>query len=497
MGSALAQQSLIGLESYCNDDLARTAPRPQSQQRHALLSRYAHKLEVNPELARTLVSFQGNKDLPFYRWFKYKEAFSAGLVRYFLDRFSPKDVSVPHVLDPFAGIGTTLTVSAEAGCRATGIELLPVGVAAIQARLAADYVDIGRFTAECERLRTYDLRAHATPQFAFPHLRITEKAFPPDTEAALSGYNAFLAGIPEPEVRVLFRFAAMSALEEMSYTRKDGQYLRWDQRSGKSAKSRFYKGPVARFEQAIAGRLALMLDDLQKRNGGTLHDSISVVEGSCLEKLPSVPDQSVHLVITSPPYCNRYDYTRTYALELAYCGLDESRVKRLRQTMLSCTVENRPKRYQLAHDYRSRGQEEFYRKATSAFETQAALHEVLGILNQARKKGLLNNDNIPLMVEGYFFEMNLVIHELARVLAPGGRVVMVNDNVQYHGEEVPVDLILSDFAQSAGLATDRIWVLPRGKGNSSQQMGSRGRNEIRKCVYVWSKPPVEPSAENS
>lgn len=83
--------------------------------------------------------------------------------------------------------------------------------------------------------------------------------------------------------------------------------------------------------------------------------------------------------------------------------------------------------------------------------------------------------------------MNFIIHELARVLSPDGRVYMVNDNVQYNGEEVPVDLILSDFAHGAGLEVERIWVLPKGKGNSSQQMGKFGRTEIRKCVYVWSK----------
>ena len=63
---------------------------------------------------------------------------------------------------------------------------------------------------------------------------------------------------------------------------------------------------------------------------------------------------------------------------------------------------------------------------------------------------------------------------------------MVNDNVQY-AIEVPVDLILSDFAEEHGLRTDKIWVLPKGKGNASQQMGVHGRNEIRKCVYVWEK----------
>ena len=34
---------------------------------------------------------------------------------------------------------------------------------------------------------------------------------------------------------------------------------------------------------------------------------------------------------------------------------------------------------------------------------------------------------------------------------------------------------------------EKIFVLPKGKGNSSQQMGNYGRTEIRKCVYLWRK----------
>ena len=89
------------------------------------------------------------------------------------------------------------------------------------------------------------------------------------------------------------------------------------------------------------------------------------------------------------------------------------------------------------------------------------------------------------MVRHYFEEMALVIFECARLLKPGAPLVMVNDNVRYQGAHIPVDLILSDFAQKAGLLVEKIWVLPRGKGNSSQQMGLHGRQEIRKCVYVW------------
>jgi hypothetical protein len=83
--------------------------------------------------------------------------------------------------------------------------------------------------------------------------------------------------------------------------------------------------------------------------------------------------------------------------------------------------------------------------------------------------------------------MNLIIAELARVLKPKGKIIMVNDNVRYNGDEISVDLILSEFGAKIGLKTDYIWMLERGKGNSSQQMGTHGRQELRKCVYLWSK----------
>ncbi len=85
----------------------------------------------------------------------------------------------------------------------------------------------------------------------------------------------------------------------------------------------------------------------------------------------------------------------------------------------------------------------------------------------------------------YFIEMTVVIAELSRLCRPGASVFMVNDNVQYHGEEVPVDLILSDLAEQCGFRTETIWTLARDKGNASQQMGRFGRRELRKCVYWW------------
>jgi len=121
------------------------------------------------------------------------------------------------------------------------------------------------------------------------------------------------------------------------------------------------------------------------------------------------------------------------------------------------------------------------------FEQQEALQETLSALDAYREEGSLNNPNVPRMVRNYFYEMCFIVSELARLLRRGGKIVMVNDNVRYAGEEVPVDLVLSDFAASFGLKIKHIWTLPRGKGNSSQQMGAHGRHELRKCVYVWEK----------
>jgi hypothetical protein len=40
--------------------------------------------------------------------------------------------------------------------------------------------------------------------------------------------------IPDEDIRSLLLYAAFCILEEISYTRKDGQYLRWEARSGRS-----------------------------------------------------------------------------------------------------------------------------------------------------------------------------------------------------------------------------------------------------------------------
>lgn len=200
---------------------------------------------------------------------------------------------------------------------------------------------------------------------------------------------------------------------------------------------------------------------------------------SCLRILPQLPDGAYDAIMTSPPYCNRYDYTRTYALELALLGTDEQELVRLRQEMLSCTVENRAK------DLLSLNSR--WTTALAAADEQELLQAILKYLEDQKAQGALNNNGIPRMVRGYFYEMACVIAECARVLKPNARLFMVNDNVRFAGASISVDMILSDIAEKLGFSVENILVLPNGKGNSSQQMGEHGRRALRKCVYVWEK----------
>jgi hypothetical protein len=456
---------------------------------HAALDK---RISVNAELDRSLVSFQANKNQPIYGWFKYKEGFSARLVDYILDALATK----PGVLlDPFAGSGAALFAARQRGWSGIGIEVLPVGFYSMAARQHVERIDAKIFEQEVKRAVAVDFSEHYSPEWDFRHITITAGAFPRATEKCLAGYRAYCANrITDTLVRSLFEYAAFCVLEEVSYTRKDGQYLRWDHRCIRTrVAGEFDKGRIYGFREAVLRKLRTMADDLAGASGlfaegQAARGALDLRQGSCLDVLPNLPACSVDLVITSPPYCNRYDYTRTYALELAFLGCGDAEVKALRQAMVSCTVENKEKIEELCRAYSARRQLRRFETVQAAFDGETALHEVLEALEQCRDYGHLNNPNIPRMVRNYFYEMCFVVFELARVLRPGGQVVMVNDNVRYAGQEVPVDLILADFAQKFGLLVRHIWTLPRGKGNSSQQMGSHGRSELRKCVYVWQKP---------
>ena len=449
-----------------------------------LYQHFQRKFLVQPSLSRILVSFQANKTKPIYRWYKYKEAFSADLVELLFQKYQ---VDQGKILDPFAGSGTALFAAIQNGINADGIELLPVGQHIIDAKNLLKFNFINQ---DLERLKSYaSSRIWQDYQNinTVPELNITKGAYPELNKRKIEQY---IAAWEQENIRVraVLIFALLCVLESISYTRKDGQYLRWDYRSGRGqGKKPFNKGEILDFDQAITNKITEIISDLAPNTkqielfpSNKPEGNIHLYKGSCLDIMPRLPESAYEAIITSPPYCNRYDYTRTYALELALLGISEQELSSLRQQMLSCTVENRPKELLTINSN--------WKVALNIADSHPLLQSILKYLDDQKAHGILNNNGIPRMVKGYFYEMACVIQECFRVLKPGSLIFMVNDNVRYAGVSIAVDMILSDFAEQLGFVVENILVLPNEKGNSSQQMGNHGRNPLRKCVYVWRKP---------
>jgi len=441
------------------------------------------KFLVQPALNRLLVSFQANKTRPIYRWYKYKEAFSATLVELLLEKYG---IHQGRILAPFAGSGTALFAASDLGLDADGVELLPIGQKIIETK---QLLDTEFISDDLNRLKTWlslQIWKQAKQELCLPEFRITKGAYPTENKRAIEQYLSSLCQ-ENQGVREVLLFALLCVLESISYTRKDGQYLRWDYRSGRGqGKKPFNKGEILDFDAAITRKLEEIISDLEPPTHQAelfsverLQGKIQLYKGSCLKLLPTLPNEIYDAVITSPPYCNRYDYTRTYALELALLNVAEKGLIELRQEMLSCTVENRSK------DLLSINPN--WKLALETTNSQPLLQAILNYLDYQKLQGVLNNNGIPRMVRGYFYEMACVMQKCYRVLKPGAFLFMVNDNVRYSGISISVDMILSDFAEKLGFGVEHILVLPGDKGNSSQQMGSHGRDPLRKCVYVWRK----------
>jgi DNA modification methylase len=460
----------------------------EHSERDKLEHKYKDLIEVNQSLSRQIVSFQANKKIPIYNWFSFKEGFSSEMIKLFI-RESTKKKGI--ILDPFAGSCTTLLSARENGFSSFGIELMPIGRFILDSKLILETYEIVLLSEKIKDLKKVVFEKYPeNAQISFKHIKITEKAFSKITERKLNGFLNYISNIEDLKLRQIFSFACFSILEKISYTRKDGQYLRWDYRA-KKGKTKFDKGKIYDFEDALFSQLNQILSDLRNmilfNSTYKTECNIELKSGSCLEILPTLDNDSFDLVISSPSYCNRYDYTRTYALELVYLGIDEKGIRELRQNLLSATVENKDKIEYLKNIYKKNNREMDFAKAEHFFNNNSALQEILTILERHKEQKTLNNPGICRMVRNYFYEHAFVIMELGRTLKKGGIIYYVNDNVRYAGEVIPVDLILSEFALNSGLKVKKIYKLQNGKGNSSQQMGKHGRQEVRKCVYFWEK----------
>lgn len=500
--SIMEQVSFIkpNIEEYLVNCFSADSLCPEVERRN-IENRYSSRLELTEKFNRQSVSYQLSKKAILHSWLKYKEGFSADLVNILLDEMEAQPGDL--VMDPFLGSGTTSLVCQMRGINSIGYDILPTSSVAIKAKAAVyeyDVDEIRRMLNAVEALvvpTDYNART--------PYITITEYAYPEETEKYLAYIKEWIAGEAYSDVaKNLLTLCIVNSLERCSYTTKSGQYLGWDSRSlkvqhaneeraragKKLLPQKTVREVIERIDQAVVDELRHCIDDIvsiQRYGDHVFTSEIEYINDSVLFNLPELGDGILKGVITSPPYCNRYDYTRTYALELVYLGLDDKEIKNLRQTLLSCTVESKSKQNMLKQYYISIGAQDRYEYIRRVISENRPLNEVLNALNVRKEHGDLNNKGIIRMVEGYFTELAFIYAELYRICQTGAMVAFVNDNVRYGGEVIPVDFISSSLAEQFGFEVEKIYCLKQQKGNSSQQMAKFGRVALRKSITIWRK----------
>ena len=425
---------------------------PNHSERQRIEARFAPLIREELRLG-DLVSYAGNKAVPVLRLYRYKEAFAFGFVEEFINRFGLTEKD--YLFDPFCGMGTTLFAAMQGRIPSIGIDRLPVAAFVAQTLplfLAAEQSAI-KETYEMLKARVPE----ATPAEVASDVAIMKIAFPPDMLLSLRKWKGAIDELRSP-LRDIFLLLFFSILEPCSYTSKDGQFLRLKREKRLADPGEMLQRGVQDAEKDILLFRQIWGNGQQRQTPTVQLADARDLSQVCFEKPPTA-------LITSPPYANRYDYTRTYALELCFHFVRNfAELKALRFSILRSHIESKVD----ATDHPS----------------HLVIAEVVDILSQRRKT--LNNPRIPDMLVTYFVDMQKVIGEWGKVLAPGAKAAMVVDNVRFEGELVPVDLVLSEMAEIAGFRTKEV-IVTRYKGNSSQQMGKYGRVPVRESIVIWEK----------
>ncbi|MFV0468890.1 MAG: DNA modification methylase, partial [Dysgonomonas sp.] len=177
-----------------------------------------------------------------------------------------------------------------------------------------------------------------------------------------------------------------------------------------------------------------------------------------------IQDNSIDLVITSPPYLNSRDYTDTYMVELKVLDYmkDLNDISKLRKKTIRSHVQLK---WGSVEDIES--------------ETLSqTINQISEFTDEFWNKELLN------MIKGYFVDMNTIFCSLYDKMTDCGMIYFNVANSAYYGVEVEVDKIVCEIAENNGFNIKEIREARR-INPSSQQRDTI--DDLRESVIVIQK----------
>ncbi len=268
-----------------------------------------------------------SEDKPIHDWYRFVLSYPPHLVRDYVSRFS---LGAEHqLLDPFCGTGTTPVEAKKIGIPAVGIEALPLSAWASRTKLQWDInPDELRFDAELiAKTATATLESWTSDD-------LLELA---PAESRLILKNSIS---PKPLHQTLI---LRDAINSISGSRKDHLWLALArQLPTEIGNLRF--GPEIGLGQVKedapvidlwAKQVHRIADDLDRWRQRRRPPS-RVISGDARNVGTLLSPQSVDAVITSPPYPNEKDYTRTVRLESVILGLfsDNKHLRDVKRTLV-------------------------------------------------------------------------------------------------------------------------------------------------------------------
>ena len=321
------------------------------------------------------------------------------------------------VLDPFMGSGTTLVEGLCKVNKTFGIDIDPLARLISGAKTAQyDISNILRLSKEIDRSEP----ATAVPVFLpMQGVRNVEHWFRPDILADLCQIYTAIQNLRCSDIERRFFLCVFSSILRRVSNADDQTQKTYV--SGTLPKIGPPVWPTYRksLAKALAGVTAL-----QSRRGSRIAE---ITDGSALE-MP-LPDESVGLVVTSPPYLDSVDYMYNFMLEYFWLG-----------PLLGVSTRS---------EYNARRRSPVGAKRPT--ETRVALPSNL--------TELFRIDDIPQYrrdaVHSYFASMQTHFREAARVLKPDAHYVLVIGNSQVKSGVIPVHDCLLRLARNAGLHLEK------------------------------------------
>jgi hypothetical protein len=257
-------------------------------------------------------AFTKNREQPIHSWVPWIAGYSASFVGELLDRELAR-ASRLTVLDPFAGVGTTLVEGIRRRCSVIGFEINPYAALACQVKLEALIQNPAtireaaeRISAELRRrLRHSGDRPVNRPPSGF-HSR--DPFFSPRVERQVLFAKDIIAELKEDWLRRLIRLslgALMVGISNYSYEPSLG-------RRAAVGKAVIADADVPRI---LRDRLLRMAHDIEIwqvacGNGKSPSRSIVYNESYLAGAASRLGEGAVDVLVTSPPYLNNYHYVR-------------------------------------------------------------------------------------------------------------------------------------------------------------------------------------------